>query len=1111
MAASLVTTSRVQGFIVPDHRIAEDTIADIGAGTTDSSYTQAGARAGVPEADQDSSMVWSASGTPTDQGDIELVILRSGHAGPEEGGFGFRDVAAGDTTSQISGWDGYQVITGMEGLWRFSGAGAGGSLTTAVRLPNGKIAAAFQDAQTASGRIQLKVYDPATGAWSTTAVTPASWSDLTQPCPCLVALPTGRLLMFLASTDGRNLDMVFTDDDSTWQDGAARVLNTDLPDGCTINSVRAAYNGGQIVLFVQYTPTGGASEEIAQYGSTSSGARFDQVASAWGVAGEDPEAISVTALQGGGFLLVYDDGDGTPADRRYQSRYLGSPFDDVQNADAVDVTTTRVTDGRPSCAVWQDEDGIVYVIVALDDGGSSRATSILRTLDRGTSWEEYGGPLAELEPGANAAELNDFAVASSGGLAILVSKYTAAGDGEDNSAVIALYLGGYTDHTVPATDEDVGGVPLSNFPDTAYITWAESDDGGKMGGVYLPLEAPGGTGWTAAGGGSEAITADQELEVTTTPVNGRFYSRAYPESSSSLAVDGLIVEFEAQLDAGAGDKTTLECACRLTLSDGVFGGGVGTYTYRVSVRLEADGWELWDEMAGAKVGATVTVDLTDYVVIRIEIDSGGNVSTRYCSHGHRRQWTAGPASTGLTNTAAAVDNGIEWGHILATTVGCVSRWKPVRYCGWCYRHGPRSTTQVGSGWSNPESLHPIPVPVLPRLLHDGNRVAATGGAGYLDETWRLRPTYEHGVANLFPATCSSPRRTWRSTQVAAQEHIVFPLDADFTEALLLNGTLGILLLNSNLELAYLDGYDGGSWHVLATLDSTSDWTALDYERRGRDLVPNTGGSAAGSQHFNYHAHVGDTFDLNKGTADDLHRIRFNTEGDWRSAGTGKRPKIVLADANMPGALADTDTGIGVLRRKDFGEIVHSYTQDYYLLRLRIPIQATAEGYFEIGTLVIGHLVAFAHQYDKGWSVIHEHDAEVYRRRGGVRRARRNGPPRRVVEIAWSNSAVNAQQAQKKTPDCDYIIGQTGTAVAIGAPSDTLHTVIGAIEAVEGPVLPVVYLPRVVTDSSSSHSLTRPGDFIFGRIETNPRLNHVTGDERSTEMNRMETVTLREDV
>lgn len=1093
--ATQLTRTQIEAIGIHDSRINEDTLQP--DGTLSASYTQAGAYPGQPKDQQATAMALEASGSQTDGGHLRVRTSRAGSPGIDEGAFLWRDVAAGDAASEYQGWDGYQAVTGVEGLYRNPGTGAGGSDVAVIRLGSGNVLAGYAQAD-GTGDLVADLYKPSAQAWTTRTPVSISGAAASVLSVALVEmLPEARVLAYVPNSDDRNIIAVYSDDEgATWDDAARNVLRTDLPAGVTINEIRAAYSGDQVVMFVQYTD--GGTEELAQYASTDRGVRFDLVSETWDITGEDPDTCSVTALRGGGFLLCYSDPSGTPL---YISRRIGSAFEDAQTAAAVTVAATP-TAGEPTVSVWEDEDGTVYALAAVIDGAASWSLRLLRSSNRGDSWDVWGGPVAELNPGAVDTELNEFACTSTGGLGILITRYTAPNDGESGSAVVVVYLGGHGSHTLPATDEAVGTEPLTNFPDTAFIPWSQSDDNGKAGGLYLSIEEPQNVGWTGGGGGSESITSAQELEIV-----GTAQVRSFRRQVTDATLTACVCEFDVEVDAGDGDDTTTQIAVEAWLSDYDGTPASATYTYGITIRIDAAGWSLYDENA-AIVGAAVTQDMTDFIKVRFAISSNGFVKSWYAAHGPQKtEWTAGPGGA-LTNTTADQPNEIQFGHITSGTN--TSRWKHVGYNFWGWKWAVQSATTIGASWTNPDDLHGRAYSSRPVLLHDGVRFAAKDGPSFIDEQWTIKPEHTYALTNILPGSAPSPRRGWRNTAHNVLEYVVFDLDDDFGSTKLLNHSLVFWFQECNLESIEIETYDGAAWQALATATSTDDWDSLEYDRRGRTVIVKSGAVTTGERYFQYFAHAGDTFDL--GTeSDNLHLIERNSEGAWIGATETKKPTIMLKTDNMPGALADQNFGTGKVRRKDFGVIVHSYNDDHAAIRLKIPAQKTAQGDYRIGQVFMGHLAAFARPHDLGWSQIREMDVETFRHSGGTRSARNRGPSRRVVEIAWADGWSDATQVRTSEPDPDFIRGQTSAALAIGTPRDTVELVEGVHIEQDGPLAPVLYLGKVPTDTSASHPLSEPRDVVYGRLETSPRFDNTLGRRGTDDANRLNTITIREEV
>jgi len=1101
MAASAISSKRLQGIATHDPRVSEQTLTDLGAGTLNSSYTQAGAYPGVPSPSQATRMVLSASGEQSDKGSLAVSIVKAGNPGTAS--FAWTDKAGAPTVTY--GWDGFQAITGTDVIYAGSGS-SGGSLPSLLRMDNGNVLLVYEPAGMAiSPGVQVRTYDPTLNTWVGTVSTLSVQRSLgDQTCPCVVAGPAdGWVHLYVTDSSGRNVIMVASDDyGATWTAGAAlQCFRQDLPAGSTIREIRGARSGGQVLLCVQYSD--GANEQIAQYASADGGVTFDQVDGTWGTSGDEPDAIDVTALPGGGFLMIYSTGQASSP--RYKTRRVGSAYETIEDADAVTVVAMDVTTGRPSCAVWVDEDGTLYSVVAVDEG-STWSTRLHRSDDLGDSWYPWGGPIAELNPGAQDAELNEFACTSTGGLGLLVTRYTVPAEADTSSAVLCVYLGGHSTHTLPATDEDVGGSSLRNFPDRAFVPWSQSDDNGKPGAYWTRIEVPDQVGWTASGAATGSIGASLQFSISASS-NALNYTRNATDATVTTAV----AEFEVKVPTSSGDLTNNYIAAALTISDYDGTPGSATFTYTISVRFADTGFALYDELAGpAQVGSDESVDLaTDYVRVRVAVDSGGYVKTWYGARGHETAWTEGPSGSGITSTPSNSPNALVWGQIASSSYS--SFWNHVGWNCWGSAWGPYSSdvSTFVQGWAGGE--HGRPLSALPVLVYDGVRIAAADGPALIGDTWTIAAEYTYALTNIHPQTNPSPRRGWRSRNDQTEMLICWQLDPDFASARQMNHALVIALMGCNFKLAYLEGYDGATWQSIASLDASRDWDGLDYDRRGRTIIPQDGASVVGDRYFWHSAHVGDTVDLGTGTiADDYHKITRNTEGAWVTATQTKRPTLVLADDYMPAGLSAQQYGTLDIWRTNFGQIIQSFNSAYQYIRLRIPAQNTVDNDYRIGQLFFGPIAAFGHQYDRGRVLTREFDAEVYRRKGGTRRGRTLGPSRRVVEIAWAETAIDASPVQASSPDPNWLRGQTGVDLAIATPYDVIQLVEGVAMEAGGPVSPVLYLARVPTTIASSHALSEPRDWIYGRIETEIRSDNVMGDEGATEVNRLSTITIREE-
>ena len=178
-------------------------------------------------------------------------------------------------------------------------------------------------------------------------------------------------------------------------------------------------------------------------------------------------------------------------------------------------------------------------------------------------------------------------------------------------------------------------------------------------------------------------------------------------------------------------------------------------------------------------------------------------------------------------------------------------------------------------------------------------------------------------------------------------------------------------------------------------------------------------------------------------------------------------------------------------------------------RLKINAQTTADGFYSVGTFLVGPLAVFGYQpgWDRSLSKTPNVDLQTFT--DGSRVARNLGPPRRVASISWADG-VDLTNVQGQNPDPDYVTGRAtgGKPLATGVGTPLLLE--GLISATDGPRIPVVYLP-VIPRSSDSSIQTFIGGYLYGRITSAHRRDVVQGDEMIDEVVRVANVTIEEEI
>ena len=70
---------------------------------------------------------------------------------------------------------------------------------------------------------------------------------------------------------------------------------------------------------------------------------------------------------------------------------------------------------------------------------------------------------------------------------------------------------------------------------------------------------------------------------------------------------------------------------------------------------------------------------------------------------------------------------------------------------------------------------------------------------------------------------------------------------------------------------------------------------------------------------------------------------------------------------------------------------------------------------------------------------------------------------------------------------------------------------GTVDALSGPLRPVVYVPAVAKGTPDSETLTGRSAAVYGRITSPIRLESILGDEDATEVWRLARLTIEEEV
>ena len=679
-------------------------------------------------------------------------------------------------------------------------------------------------------------------------------------------------------------------------------------------------------------------------------------------------------------------------------------------------------------------------------------------------------------------------------------------EGIPDKAIHALYCGGYSNLTIGSittanTLRDRANyakhwIPLFR-PDEYGAGWATTSSGVSTQEIlanansepYLKLTT--GTGSGAAGQRfyEDPTLDDDGVRTTTTSTSG---SKTHAEFVVDVVAGGLVSDRSIAVELRNGNPNKAE---------------------RVSLRFARSGTTadvaIYDEVAGAQLAQkklnnfTVTMPAEFRVCIHNQkivvfarsydadendrffnllYESGAGalaleaVSGKYCE----------ARFGGLSSGGSSTQNESHWYKFQAgshdgDSVDC----GVPRLADWFDYTSPRDV--AGRFFSS-----------SPLYVEHGVKVAAKDGPAHKAEEWQIETRHDYPVESMHHELQPSPARPWRSKDTTANAAITWKID-DAAAALPLGTSYGLYLGNCNFRFATLEAYDGSSWTTIADIDTA---TECAFIRKGNTFAPDPGSTNAPqtSPHFiTYGSLAGYTFNAahGAGVTPKPFSIDQNSEGVFSASATRRAKIIVAGDTSAAGA-----SGTGAIWSRDLVVLFHGAENlAYEKIRLTIPSSGTgstpnttADGYWQIGIAIWGHLAAFGRQYSRGHIRGMETNAEIFTNKGGKRRAVRYGPPRRTVEFSWSDP-VDVSQMQGTTPTPDYVKGyNNGSAGIVATVADAPWLLQGLISTLDGPVVPVVYLPSIPTNAETNQILD-PNRMLYGRIvSSSVRIENELGSE-----------------
>ncbi len=1024
--------------------------------------SEAGPIPGRAVCDRESGMALDTSGTTTLTEEVRVQTLRAGH--PEQLGATFC-WRYGTPGNDWRGWDAPIAPTHFEYIdYDAATSPAGWRHPHAVALPDGAVVvvACHDEQYTSAWRRETD------GSWSeATLYAPAdAYTAANGSHPCVVYLPErSRLVAHYwreAAADEYQVRMSYSDDGGlTWESGQDDCLLSAIDTSSdTPGRLRAASSRGRMVLFA------GLEDRIVQLASDDGGATFEEVEEYSADICDFPEVVVVD----GKFVVSWLQYDAASSPNVLpRVAVLGSPWDKLSQAEIVTVEDAgsarlgSVSGGRfiaGDLALWVDDDGVIFM--AGRDVDDDHAGYLLSSRDGGVTWlgvghgDGTGDGANWWRLGLSSVYVRDFCAIAHRGRTLLFHAFASQGSGVGQApySLCMTALGGYTTVTLPLYD-------ATSMTYRAQCGWSYT---------WLPADLPemSVSPFTEFYGGSAAAAITSEgLEVTHAAGGDQANWQATPTTTMADGVAAL-------LDVDAVDG---EVYLSVRVSD-------GTDSYEAKVTVSATAITLRDVVAGVDEDTVATTELAAGVQLLLAVNNSEAVlgtNGTACAWfrprglGEDREWERLEVQVTLSKGGVATSS-VQWGTATGHA-SCVAHFRIA-----CYAEGNLTgAPRWAEAPDNPDDLLGRSYSIRPTSVVEGLRIAALGGPTFRDETWSIEPRYTYAIGNVDPAAEPSPDVRWRSTDETEQTITWSFGNTAASATRQLSPVLALFLGRVNFRSATLYGRNTlGTWVSIGTIDTSYGQSNLDYTRVGQMVLP---GSSGASRHFALHELVGAHFDFD---TTDIRLITHSSAGSWQA--TTMQTRIIVDEVD--GAPASGAAG-AILARDVCIVLPSAGDTSYYQFKLVIPAQSTAEGYFEIGTAVLGPVFLYAHPYDWGRALEVTPQNGVTESRRGSRRVVRRGPARRSVDLPFT-SAMYTRPISVTEPSAAFIA--TGAGAPWGVPADQPGSLHGLVHFLGGALAPAVYLPSL-TPSGSQQTLCHPTMMLYGRLMSESvRLDHVHGED-----------------
>mgnify|MGYP003627421992 CR=1 FL=1 len=400
--------------------------------------------------------------------------------------------------------------------------------------------------------------------------------------------------------------------------------------------------------------------------------------------------------------------------------------------------------------------------------------------------------------------------------------------------------------------------------------------------------------------------------------------------------------------------------------------------------------------------------------------------------------------------------------------------------------------------------------IYPQWINDGWKIASQGSVAFMRDEWRSSTRYEYPIEAAHPEVSPSPRVEWRSVNDTTETTITWNPQGS-TKTKPNAAAWGVHLEGVNWGSCFLEKYDGSSWSAVATISTEADGAGLKYAITGDTFTRDTSDSSTMGADRYYHldelvdCYV--VFAPNTGS-ESVNKIKTNSEGGFYKTNAGAVPSKDTEIRIETSATTPAATGTCTIRQSAVTAIVTA-TNKFEQLRIRIPAQKTAEGYFKAGAIMVGDVFIWGTDYSWGRLLTLEPNQEITTARTGDRLVEQLGPHRRRVEFAWTEG-WDSTNTSGEDPTAYTAVNQGGKAVSV---REDPALVEGVLMRAKGAAEPVVYLPRIPYKGSgtATQEITGRDRHMYGRIVSKVTRQMLIGDEDENEVQSINAITIDEEI